>query len=524
MLSHLRRRMTKLSGKLKRSIVKRGAIARLLRSVPADAVILEVGGGYNPRYVKAGHPNVYHLDHASTEQLRAKFAADPDVADRIDRVQPIDFVFDGRPIENLVPPELRFDLIYGSHVLEHQVDLIGHLQSLEKLLKPGGRVIEMIPDLRTCFDALRFPTVTSDVLVAHQRGAPTHRGKQVFDFLSRQLDKNHGFRMSDGDFEGVRFAFGLQHALQSMQSAELPGTPYLDTHAWTFTPESFRLLMIELRLLGLVRLVPTYVSSQYGNQFCVVLEPANDGSAALSAAADPALDPRQRASLGRHVVGKCRLADAPMGGRHHRSFLDHHHTVVVVHRMHGAGEVGNSQAFRFTRMPGMQPVDEVLAVLDERTAAPTAPAEFIPIRGVQVFAQVHPVRNHQREQCLEGSNLLLHGVPAVVDQDVDGRQRVGQRAQELAIALVANEDLHAGLFEALAVRVDVDAEDLGLGAEVVAPHLHRPALRHPELHDVDRPVAKPREVAVVDLEIVIPLVNQPAGVLVEELLQVVGRG
>ena len=274
MLTRLRKRVTKLSGKLKRSAVKHGAIATLLKSVPADAVILEVGGGYNPRYLKPAHPNAYHLDHATTEELRAKFSADPNVADRIDRVQAIDFVFDGRPIESLVPPNLRFDLIYGSHVLEHQVDLIGHLQSLEKLLKPGGRVIEMIPDLRTCFDALRYPSVTSDVLVAHRRGAPTHRGKEVFDFLSRQLDKNHGFLMSDADFEGARFTFSLQHALQAMESAELPGTPYLDTHAWTFTPESFRLLMIELRLLGLVRLVPTYVSPQYGNQFCAVLEPA----------------------------------------------------------------------------------------------------------------------------------------------------------------------------------------------------------------------------------------------------------
>ncbi|MFZ2651210.1 MAG: methyltransferase domain-containing protein [Burkholderiaceae bacterium] len=292
--------MRKLAGKLKRSIVKRSSIAALLRSVPADAVILEIGGGYNPRYVKATHPHVHHLDHATTEQLRAKFSADPNVADRIDHIQHIDFVFDGRPIETLVPPELRFDLIFGSHVLEHQVDLIGHLQSLEKLLKPGGRVIEMIPDLRTCFDALRFPTVTSDVLVAHRRGAPTHRGKEVFDFLSRQLDKNHGFVMGDADFQGVHFAFSLQHALQAMQAAELPGAPYMDTHAWTFTPESFRLLMIELRLLGLIRLTPTYVSPQYGNQFCTVLEPDGEDLAVMAPEAVQALE-RERFALARQI-------------------------------------------------------------------------------------------------------------------------------------------------------------------------------------------------------------------------------
>jgi SAM-dependent methyltransferase len=298
MWSRIASRLYKQVEKTRRSIAKRGRIAAILASVPADAVILEIGGGYNPRYPKAQHPRVYHLDHDTTEGLRAKYGADPTVADRIDRIQQIDFVFRGGPIEQLVPFDLRFDLIFGSHVLEHQVDLIGHLQSLEKLLKPGGRVIEMIPDLRTCFDALRYPSVTSDVLVAHRRGAPTHRGKEVFDFLSRQLNSNHGFLMRDADFDGGRFVFSLQHALQAMEAADLPGTPYLDTHAWTFTPESFRLLMIELRLLGLVRLVPTFVSPQYGNQFCAVLEPAPDST--LTPDAVQALE-RERFALARDL-------------------------------------------------------------------------------------------------------------------------------------------------------------------------------------------------------------------------------
>jgi SAM-dependent methyltransferase len=282
MLSMLRRRLAKLSGKLKRSFVKRRQIAALLQSVPVDAVILEIGGGYNPRYVKATHPNVHHLDHAGTDALRAKYAAFPAMARFIDRVQPIDFVFDGAPIETLVPPDLRFDLIYGSHVLEHQVDLIGHLQSLEKLLKPGGRVIEMIPDLRTCFDALRYPSVTSDALLVHLKRPSVHQGKQVFDHVSREIDKNHGFRMCDADFDGVNFRTTPRQALQAMLASERPGQPYTDLHAWAFTPESFRLLMIELRLLGLTRLTPTWVSPQYGNQFCAVLERAGQELAALS--------------------------------------------------------------------------------------------------------------------------------------------------------------------------------------------------------------------------------------------------
>src|SRR5258705_7420813 len=133
MLSGIVRTLSKRVGKLRSSIVKRICIAPLMQAVPSDAVILEIGGGFNPRYVKGRHQNVYHLDHCSTEDLRAKFAADPDIASKVDKIQPIDFVFTGTPIETLMPPQLKFDLIYGSHVLEHQVDLFGHLQSLEKI-------------------------------------------------------------------------------------------------------------------------------------------------------------------------------------------------------------------------------------------------------------------------------------------------------------------------------------------------------------------------------------------------------
>jgi SAM-dependent methyltransferase len=298
MLHRLQRRFSRTLAKLRRSIVKRREIAALFNSVPHDATILEVGGGYNPRYVKGGdYTHVYHLDHGTTEQLRAKYAADPNVSHCVDRIQAIDFVFAGKPIETLVPPDLKFDVIYGSHVLEHQVDLIGHFQSLEKLLGPGGRVIHVVPDLRTCFDALRYPTVTSDALVAHLHPAPTHRGKQVFDHYARTMDKNHGYLMCDADFDDVVLGNPLPAALVAMRASDDPAQGYVDAHAWTFTPESFRLLMIELRLLGLTRLVPTWVSSTYGNQFCAVLERSDTDSAALPPATVVALERERLAAL-----------------------------------------------------------------------------------------------------------------------------------------------------------------------------------------------------------------------------------
>ena len=199
-------------------------------------------------------------------------------------------------MESVVPASLKFDVVYGSHVLEHQVDLIGYLQSLEKLLRPGGRVIQMIPDLRTCFDALRYPTVTADALATHYHGGPVHRGRAVFDAMSREIDTNHGYPLCDADFEGDSFRHTLAQAHAAMVDAEDTGRPYADLHAWTFTPESFRLLMIELRLLGLIRLQPNLVSTTFGNQFCVVLQPAPGEPQQLSPSTREALE-RERLAL-----------------------------------------------------------------------------------------------------------------------------------------------------------------------------------------------------------------------------------
>lgn len=300
MLAHVHRAFSKQYNKVRRVVVKRRYVEPVLASVPEDARILEIGGGYNPRYLKSRYRNAFHLDHCNTAELRAKYAAVPEVAHHVHRIQEVDFVFTGAPIETVVPADLRFDVIYGSHVLEHQVDLIGHLQSLEKLLAPGGRVIEIVPDYRRCFDALRYPSVTSDALVVHMKRPPVHQGKQVFDSMSRSISANPGRPVTAADLANARFSHDLRSAYEAVLALEVAGAAYQDVHAWTFRPESFQLLMIELFLLGLTRLRPTLVSPSYDNQFCAVLEPVSAGPGAMDAQAVAALE-RARLELSKSL-------------------------------------------------------------------------------------------------------------------------------------------------------------------------------------------------------------------------------
>lgn len=43
-------------------------------------------------------------------------------------------------------PAMQFDVIHGSHVLEHMHDPVAAIRDWFKLLKPGGRMIQTVPD------------------------------------------------------------------------------------------------------------------------------------------------------------------------------------------------------------------------------------------------------------------------------------------------------------------------------------------------------------------------------------------
>lgn len=262
----------RIAAKVRLEAVEFFSIRPVMRGIGRDALILEIGGGYRPRFTKEEYPNVFHMDHSNTHELRVKYAADPSVGHLIDQIQRIDFVADGSPLEEIVPADLRFDVVFSSHAIEHQVDLIRHFASLEKLLRAGGRVIMVVPDHRCTFDVLRYPSVAGDAIAVHLRGAAVHKGKQIFEHISRTIDISLGWKIGRIDLAGARFNNPVRRGAEAIRRSEQPGAGYEDAHAWIFSPLSFRLLMLEIYMLGYTRLRPSMISYTYSNQFCVVLE------------------------------------------------------------------------------------------------------------------------------------------------------------------------------------------------------------------------------------------------------------
>ncbi len=188
-----------------------------------------------------------------------------------DNCPDIDFV---SPTGNLsIVPSDSFDVVFSSHCIEHQPDLVSHIQNVSRVLRGGGRYYLIIPDKRYCFDHYLDESEFNEVKRAFDEKRTVHSQKSIFEHYaltthSRPIDHwcgEHSDPNVDRRFERATTAIQTFH--QSRGS-------YVDVHAWQFTPDSFRELLgrcadeklIDMRVL---RVYDT-VWGQY--EFCAILE------------------------------------------------------------------------------------------------------------------------------------------------------------------------------------------------------------------------------------------------------------
>jgi hypothetical protein len=226
----------------------------LLGSIDRSAAIIEIGPSFNPVAPKADGWNATVVDHATRAELISKYTGhDVDLT----RIEEVDYVWTNGPLIDAIPQRLHgtFDALIASHVIEHATDFIGFLDAAEALLSPNGTVLLAVPDKRYCFDYFRPATTTGQVLYAHASGRSRHTRRIIFDQFAYMVRDKHinGWggawgQMPVGELE---FFHTLDMAKSEFaKSSEDPSSPYIDMHAWQFTPASFELIMFELALLG----------------------------------------------------------------------------------------------------------------------------------------------------------------------------------------------------------------------------------------------------------------------------------
>jgi SAM-dependent methyltransferase len=265
----------------------------LARAGVAEGRGLEIGPLHSPRLTKAFFA-VEYVDHASTEELRRKYADDEAMADRLDDIVDVDHVWNGdEPLVVVVGHDTTYDFVFASHVVEHAPDMIGWLREIAAVLADGGKLCLAIPDKRLCFDVNRNLTEMSDLVDAHLRGLKAPSFRQIYDFNSKIVAVDPGAMWAGtADYTGM-WREDLDPdgwAMELCQKHEATGE-YVDGHCQVFTPESFldiyrRLVNLDLIEYRIAEFVPTIMNTI---EFQVVLEK-------LPATLD--VDERRRIQLG----------------------------------------------------------------------------------------------------------------------------------------------------------------------------------------------------------------------------------
>ena len=142
-----------------------------------------------------------------------------------------------------------FDWVVASHVIEHVPDIIGWLDQIAQVTADGGALVLVVPDRRYCFDIHRPGTTVGQMLQAHEQGDLTPSVRAVYDHY-----RSHVFTDTAAAWAGRPPTYEqrsrpLPVVLGHLERAR--AGEYVDSHVWTFTPDTFVDQLVELRTLGL---------------------------------------------------------------------------------------------------------------------------------------------------------------------------------------------------------------------------------------------------------------------------------
>jgi SAM-dependent methyltransferase len=271
---------------------------------------LEIGPLASPR-IRKDEGDVRYVDHASTEELKQKYAQDLGMHGRLDQIVDVDYVIGkDQTISEAVASEAPFDYVLAAHVIEHIPDPVGWMADVTRVLRPGGILSLVIPDKRYCFDINRPLTEISELVDANLRRLTQPSFRQAYEFWSKALLDMVDARAvwaGTADYSLTApqnvddpDATALDGCLRMQQSVE-----FVDVHCSVFTPDSFLELfekLVRLRLLDyeIAAFSPTQVNTFEFHVSLRLLEVSGNRESMMQ---------RQRASLAR-AYAKLRSDDS----------------------------------------------------------------------------------------------------------------------------------------------------------------------------------------------------------------------
>ncbi len=221
---------------------------------------LEIGPSINPIAPKSAGYDVEILDHLSASALKEKYL---NHGVDISVIEEVDYVWSGEKIVDLVGKKNYYDWIIASHVIEHVPDFIQFLNDCQELLKPGGKLSLVIPDMRYCFDFFGWPTMTGALIDAFEANVRRPTKGQVFDSYVNSCSLANSISWDSASSGEIKLLHEFDVAKNLYKQAS--AGEYVDAHCWRFIPNSFRLLMLDLQCLDFTNME---ISGEYDTCGC----------------------------------------------------------------------------------------------------------------------------------------------------------------------------------------------------------------------------------------------------------------
>jgi SAM-dependent methyltransferase len=238
--------------------------SRIRQYVPNQAKILEISPFWCPVFTGS---NVFYFDVVDKKGLidKAKLHKLP-----TERIPDIHYISQNGDLGVVLD---KFDVVFSSHVIEHTIDLITHLNQVYSVLNENGNYILYIPDYRYCFDHFRRSSTFPEIVEAYIQKRKNHSPKAVIEQIFYSTHNNaakhwlgyHGRATYDVEFDVSAFT----NCMTEIQKSE----DYIDCHNWRFTPASFVSHIRFLRKIALCNFYIAYISETMPGtfEFCVVL-------------------------------------------------------------------------------------------------------------------------------------------------------------------------------------------------------------------------------------------------------------
>lgn len=163
-------------GSVRTTAAARRQLSRHLRGAG-----IELGPGHVPFPRPEIGVEIRYVDRWSPEQNRELF---PELSEEGSFPEP-DVVCDFDTERLSAFDDRSQDYVVASHIIEHVADPLGILCDMNRVLRPGGLLVLLLPDRHRTFDRERDPTPLSHLIDEHARGVTQVDDDHIAEFLTK---------------------------------------------------------------------------------------------------------------------------------------------------------------------------------------------------------------------------------------------------------------------------------------------------------------------------------------------------